>query len=111
MLYEVITPFFGVDKAEYENALEEVKPLLWRGYELGFVRTACWCCPFQKVEQWEKLKEHYPLLWEEMRRITSYNVCYTKLLRARCLRFAAPVTRTPRKTRFRLAARPLAGRG
>ena len=63
----LLNPFFGVDKDEYERALEEVKPLLWRGYALGFARTACWMCPFQKVEQWEALKQHYPLLWEEMR--------------------------------------------
>ena len=31
-------------------------------------------------------------------------------LHARCLRFAALVTQTPRKTRFRLVARPFAGR-
>jgi 3'-phosphoadenosine 5'-phosphosulfate sulfotransferase (PAPS reductase)/FAD synthetase len=65
----LLNPFFGVDKTEYERALEGVKPLLWRGYELGFIRTACWMCPFQKVDQWETLKQHYPMLWEEMRRL------------------------------------------
>lgn len=67
---KLLNPFFGVDKAEYERALEEVKSLLWKGYALGFQRTACWCCPFQKHEQWACLKEHYPLLWEEMRRLS-----------------------------------------
>jgi len=66
-IVRLLNPFFGVDKAEYEQALEEVKPLLWRGYAMGFARTACWLCPFQKIEQWEALKQHYPLLWEEMR--------------------------------------------
>ncbi len=68
-IVRLLNPFFGVDKEEYERALDEVKPLLWRGYELGFARTACWMCPFQKHEQWDRLKEHYPLLWEEMRRL------------------------------------------
>lgn len=63
----LLNPFFGVSKEDYEKALCEVKPLLWKGYEKGFVRTACWCCPFQKTEQWEALKTHYPLLWNEMR--------------------------------------------
>lgn len=67
---KLLNPFFGVDKAEYERALDEVKSLLWKGYDLGFQRTACWMCPFQKHEQWECLKEHYPLLWEEMRRLS-----------------------------------------
>lgn len=69
-IVKLLNPFFGVDKAEYERALEVVKPLLWKGYELGFLRTACWACPFQKVEQWESLKQHYPLLWEEMRKLS-----------------------------------------
>lgn len=66
----LLNPFFGVDKAEYEKALEEVRPLLWKGYERGFLRTACWCCPFQKVEQWDALRENYPLLWDEMRNLS-----------------------------------------
>jgi 3'-phosphoadenosine 5'-phosphosulfate sulfotransferase (PAPS reductase)/FAD synthetase len=66
----LLNPFFGVDKAEYEKALEEVRPLLWKGYERGFLRTACWCCPFQKVEQWDAIRENYPLLWDEMRKLS-----------------------------------------
>jgi len=69
-IVKLLNPFFGVDKAEYEQALDAVKPLLWKGYELGFLRTACWMCPFQKVEQWKSLKQHYPLLWEEMRKLS-----------------------------------------
>jgi 3'-phosphoadenosine 5'-phosphosulfate sulfotransferase (PAPS reductase)/FAD synthetase len=76
-IVRLLNPFFGVDKAEYEKALEKVKPLLWRGYDLGFVRTACWACPFQKTEQWDALKKHYPLLWEEMR-ILSRTLEYKK---------------------------------
>ena len=40
---------------------------MWRGYEEGFDRTACWCCPFQKKTQWDALKRCYPLLWNEMK--------------------------------------------
>lgn len=39
----------------------------WRGYAEGFLRTACWCCPFQRKQQWDALKRCYPLLWEELR--------------------------------------------
>jgi 3'-phosphoadenosine 5'-phosphosulfate sulfotransferase (PAPS reductase)/FAD synthetase len=42
---------------------------IWRGYEEGFDRTACWCCPFQKKNQWDALRKCYPLLWDEMRRM------------------------------------------
>ncbi len=76
-IVRLLNPFFGVSKADYERALNDVKPLLWRGYDLGFIRTACWCCCFQKVDQWEALKKHYPLLWEEMR-ILSQTLEYKK---------------------------------
>ena len=69
-IVKLLNPFFGVSREDYEMALEEVKPLLWAGYDLGFVRTACWLCPFQKHEQWDCLQQHYPLLWEEMRRLS-----------------------------------------
>ena len=70
-IVKLLNPLFAVSKEDYEKALNEVKPLLWRGYDLGFVRTACWMCCFQKVEQWEALKLHYPLLWEEMRQLAT----------------------------------------
>ncbi len=41
----------------------------WRGYAAGFNRTACWCCPFQKAEQFEALRANYPFLYEEMKDI------------------------------------------
>lgn len=69
-IIKLLNPLYAASKEDYEKALSEVKPMLWRGYDLGFVRTACWLCPFQKIEQWEALKIHYPLLWEEMRKLT-----------------------------------------
>ena len=41
-------------------------------------------------------------------RLTNFGVHF-RSLRAHCLRFATPITRTPRKTRFRLAALPWPG--
>ncbi len=43
----------------------------WPGYAAGFQRTACWCCPFQKKEQYEALRRNYPLLFEEMKKIVA----------------------------------------
>jgi len=99
-IVKLLNPFFGVDKTEYERALDAVKPLLWKGYELGFLRTACWMCPFQKVEQWESLKQHYPLLWEEMRKLSQqleYKEYKGDSTRKRFIEYwqhaAAPITR------------------
>ena len=63
----VLAPYYATSKEEYEAELQKVESLLWKGYSLGFVRTACWNCPFQRHEQWEAMKVHYPLLWEAMR--------------------------------------------
>jgi 3'-phosphoadenosine 5'-phosphosulfate sulfotransferase (PAPS reductase)/FAD synthetase len=65
----LLNPFFGSRKSDYERALDEVEPLLWRGYDHGFLRTACWMCPFQRAGQWEALRRTYPLVWEEMREL------------------------------------------
>lgn len=57
-------PLFEMDDADLEATIPE-----WIGYQLGFDRTACWCCPFQKPTQWEALKKYYPLLHDELQHI------------------------------------------
>ncbi|MCD4831014.1 MAG: ParB N-terminal domain-containing protein [Anaerohalosphaeraceae bacterium] len=64
----LLNPFFNTSAEEYDAQLEKLRPQLWNGYELGFIRTACWACPFQRKDQWDALKKHYPLLAEEMKR-------------------------------------------
>ena len=59
------------DKQDMDNIPE------WKGYSMGFDRTACWCCPFQKESQWEALRECYPLLYDELKYMfttTTYKV-------------------------------------
>lgn len=58
-----INPLFALSKEEYKVDMERLASELWNGYKKGFVRTACWCCPFQKREQWKAMKIYYPLLW------------------------------------------------
>jgi len=65
-IVRLLNPFFAASKEEYESAMADLEPVLWNGYAKGFVRTACFCCPFQKSEQWEALREHYPMLFEQM---------------------------------------------
>lgn len=57
-------PLFEMDEDDLNVNIPE-----WIGYQLGFDRTACWCCPFQKPAQWETLKKYYPLLHDELRHI------------------------------------------
>lgn len=63
-------PFYETPDSEYKEMIKKAQPLLWPGYEKGFIRTACWCCPFQKHAQYEAIKLHYPLIWEEFKILT-----------------------------------------
>ncbi len=65
----LLSPFFNSTEEEYQRALNVARDMLWPGYALGFERTACWMCPFQHAKQWDAMREHYPVLWEEMRRL------------------------------------------
>lgn len=71
----IYNPAFSMTKEQLEAKIPE-----WPGYAAGFRRTACWCCPFQSAEQYDALRQNYPLLFEEMKgimgsiRIKSYGV-------------------------------------
>lgn len=67
----IYNPLYEYDPTDVgEEALER---LTWEGYKKGFVRTACFCCPFQKPQQWEALKEIFPALHEKLKRMfTTY---------------------------------------
>lgn len=58
----IYNPLFELTEEQLALPIPE-----WRGYELGFERTACWACPFQKKTQWAALKQHYPFLFEELK--------------------------------------------
>ena len=63
----LLNPLYDVDKRTYQKMVSETE--LWCGYKKGFVRTACWCCPFQKKEQWKAMKIHCPELWSQMKNL------------------------------------------
>jgi len=65
--FKIIAPFYSLTKEQYEEELKKVSAFMWSGYEKGFVRTACWMCPFQTDQQFEALQKHYPVLWEKMK--------------------------------------------
>lgn len=62
---KLLNPLFYMTDAEYNTEVEKIP--VWPGYEKGFIRTACWCCPFQQPQQYIALQEHYPMLWEQMK--------------------------------------------
>ena len=65
--FHLYAPYFDLPLPEYQELLKTVEPFRWPGYAKGFKRTACWMCPFQSHEQWDAIRENYPLLWEELR--------------------------------------------
>ena len=62
---KILNPLFYLPEGEYEKEIKNIN--IWKGYKLGFDRTACWFCPFQRTTQWEALKKYYPLLFEQMK--------------------------------------------
>jgi len=62
---KILNPLFVMTDEEYKEDVQNMHK--WAGYDKGFVRTACWCCPFQTAVQWESVKKYYPMLWDEMR--------------------------------------------
>jgi site-specific DNA-methyltransferase (adenine-specific) len=65
--FNIIAPYYALSKEQYEAELEKVRDFMWSGYEKGFIRTACWMCPFQTDQQFEALKNNYPVLWDKMK--------------------------------------------
>lgn len=57
----IYNPLFELSTEDCPQWLE------WDGYAKGFVRTACWCCPFQRPEQYAALKSNYPELHERLK--------------------------------------------
>lgn len=62
---KLLNPLYLLTDSEYAEDVSRIS--IWNGYARGFIRTACWCCPFQREPQWEALKSNYPLLWDSMR--------------------------------------------
>jgi len=63
-IIKLLNPLFTLTDDEFGIDLKNI--YAWPGYNKGFDRTACWCCPFQKGTQWEALKKYYPFLWDNM---------------------------------------------
>lgn len=40
----------------------------WGGLYNIFYRVSCWCCPLQALSELRKLYEHFPELWEQLRK-------------------------------------------
>ena len=39
----------------------------WDGLYKIFSRVSCWCCPLKSLDEYRKLRKHFPDLWEELR--------------------------------------------
>ena len=42
------------------------KGFTWGGLYNHFNRVSCFCCPFQRVDDFRKIKKYYPVLWKSM---------------------------------------------
>lgn len=66
--YDHYAPAYHCSKKLIEDMIAKYNIPLWEGYSMGFVRTACWCCPAQKGEQAHALQENFPGLANIMRK-------------------------------------------
>jgi len=39
----------------------------WDGLYDIFHRVSCWCCPLKSIDEFRKLRKHFPKLWEKLR--------------------------------------------
>jgi len=65
--FKAYHPTYALSDKDVWNIVQSEKIPIWRGYEMGFVRSACWCCPFQCGVQAYMLQKHYPGLADEIR--------------------------------------------
>lgn len=66
--YTYYHPAFDINKELLEQILKKSGMPIWEGYDMGFVRTACWMCPGQNSAQAYALSLHYPGLVDVIRR-------------------------------------------
>jgi len=63
--FKIINPLYSFDEDEIRRDFL-MEWHLWNGYKLGFDRTACWCCPFQRPQQYDMLRKYYPILFDRL---------------------------------------------
>jgi 3'-phosphoadenosine 5'-phosphosulfate sulfotransferase (PAPS reductase)/FAD synthetase len=56
---------WGITEAEALQACYD------RGFDFGglyeiYHRASCWCCPFQRIDELRKLRQHHPALWARL---------------------------------------------
>jgi len=67
--YRHYAPIFDWTEDACATKLRELGLPIWEGYALGFCRTACWCCPGQRGQTYAALRDHYPGLFREMKKL------------------------------------------
>lgn len=77
--------YVGIAADEAWRCKDEIYPLVeWgiteaealqicydRGFDFGglyeiYHRASCWCCPFQRIDELRKLRQHHPELWKKL---------------------------------------------
>jgi len=68
--FYILNPIFDLTEEAFQKNLNQLKETfgLWEGYDLGFQRTACWCCPFQTKAQYKAIQKFLPLCWNILKR-------------------------------------------
>lgn len=63
--FDIVNPLYFLNRESIRKSFEK-QFYYWGGYKLGFNRSACWCCPFQRPAQYDTLKKYYPVLYLQL---------------------------------------------
>ncbi len=66
----LLNPIYDLSEKAFEKYKKQLIETfgIWEGYERGFVRTACWCCPFQRKVQYDVMQKELPFLFDILKR-------------------------------------------
>jgi len=75
----VAFPLISWGKTEEDNlSYCKEKGFTWGGLYNYFSRVSCFCCPFKAIEDYRKLRKHFPKLWQKMLDWDKYVVMVNK---------------------------------
>lgn len=76
---DVSFPLISWGKTEEDNLLYcKEKGFEWGGLYNYFSRVSCFCCPFKAIDDYRKIRKHFPELWQKMLDWDKYVVVINK---------------------------------
>jgi len=62
--YDYFAPVYTAPDDQIMSCLQHSGAPIWRGYDTGHTRTACWCCPGQRAADYRRMYVYDRLHWD-----------------------------------------------